>query len=142
LRGSLDRDIKSIVAWCPDIVVSMTEQSEMDRGGCGNLAPRFAAAAIAWFHLPIRDYGGPEGTSGEAWPGLAARLHDTLAKGGAVLLHCRGGQGRSGMIALRILVERGENVDSALERIRAVRPGAVETDAQIQWASRGAPGGT
>ena len=114
----------------------------MDRGGCGNLGARLAQAAIGWFHLPIRDYGGPEGTSRESWPNLAARLHETLDKGGAVLLHCRGGQGRSGMIALRLLVERGEEVNRALAQIRAVRPGAVETDAQVQWASRSAPDGT
>jgi protein-tyrosine phosphatase len=68
-------------------------------------------------------------------PHLAARLHKIRNEGGSILLHCRGGQGRSGMIALRILVERGEEVSVALTRLRSERPGAVETEAQLIWAS-------
>jgi len=41
------------------------------------------------------------------------------------------------MIALRLLVERGEDASSALARLRAARPRAVETDAQLAWASAG-----
>ena len=60
-----------------------------------------------------------------------------LARGEGLLLHCRGGQGRSGMIALRLLVERGEAPDAGLTRLRQARPGAVETAAQLAWASGG-----
>ena len=38
------------------------------------------------------------------------------------------------MIALRLLVERGADPEAALKRLRAVRPGAVETDDQFAWA--------
>ena len=38
------------------------------------------------------------------------------------------------MIALRLMVERGEASSVAFERLRALRPGAVETDAQRAWA--------
>jgi hypothetical protein len=41
------------------------------------------------------------------------------------------------MIALRILVERGEGGEAALARLRSVRPGAVETPEQLAWASAG-----
>ena len=137
LFGALDSDVRAIVAWSPKIVVSMTEQAEMDRCGAGDLRIRLANAAIDWAHLPFRDYCGPDRAGANAWPGLAARLHEVLDDGGAILLHCRGGLGRSGMIALRILVERGEDVNVALARLRAARPGAVETDAQLVWASCG-----
>ncbi|MDH5531227.1 MAG: protein phosphatase, partial [Paracoccaceae bacterium] len=46
------------------------------------------------------------------------------------------GCGRSGMAVLRLMVEAGEPVDVALIRLRKVRPCAVETDAQLAWASR------
>ena len=115
----------------------MTERAEMDRYGGGDLVALLASASIEWRHLPIRDYGEPQGTSRDDWPKLAARLHEVLDEGGTVLLHCRGGQGRSGMIALRLLVERGEDTSSALARLRSGRPRAVETDAQLAWASAG-----
>jgi hypothetical protein len=137
LFGNFDSDITAIVGWRPTLVVSMTEEAEMHQYGSGNLGAVLGNAAIDWFHLPIRDYGGPEGSTRDAWPTLAACLHEILDKGGAILLHCRGGQGRSGMIALRVLVERREEANVALARLRAARPGAVETQAQLKWASDG-----
>jgi hypothetical protein len=137
LLGDLGSDIRAIVDWNPKIVVSMTDKSEMDRCGSGNLGADLAKASIDWFHLPIRDYGAPDDNGAMAWPGLAARLHKVLREGGSVLLHCRGGRGRSGMIALRLLVERGESAKVALGHLRSARPGAVETDAQLAWASAG-----
>jgi len=47
-----------------------------------------------------------------------------------VLIHCTGGLGRSGMIAARLLVELGEEPRLAMQRVRAARPGAIETAAQ------------
>jgi ADP-ribosyl-[dinitrogen reductase] hydrolase len=47
-----------------------------------------------------------------------------------VLLHCRGGLGRSGTIAARLLVELGENPRVAIDRVRRARHGAIETPAQ------------
>jgi hypothetical protein len=39
------------------------------------------------------------------------------------------------MAILRLLVEMGEQPEEALQRLRAVRPCAVETDAQFDWAA-------
>jgi len=134
--GALMSELDAIVAWTPDIVVSMTEQSEMDAALSGDLGARLQAVGMTWRHLPIRDFGVPDGKSAAPWPQALGELHRCLDGKGTVLLHCRGGLGRSGMLALRLLVERGEVPDAALERLRAVRPGAVETQEQLAWAVR------
>ncbi len=135
LGGMLDDDIDALTGWRPDIVVSMTTLQEMTAAGAVGLGPRLEAEGIAWAHFPIVDYGGPEDESSALWPSLSDQIHSCIDRGGAVLFHCRGGRGRSGMMALRVLVERGEDARQALARIRLVRPGAVETDEQISWAS-------
>ena len=53
--------------------------------------------------------------------------------GESVVVHCRGGLGRTGLIAVRLLVELGESPVSALVRVRAARPGAVETVEQEKY---------
>ena len=53
-----------------------------------------------------------------------------LRDGGRVLLHCRAGLGRTGMIAARLLVELGTPPDAAIVSVRAARTGAIETRAQ------------
>lgn len=131
--GDLAGDVAVIAAWSPRVVVSLTELQELEAHGAKRLASLLGATHR---HLPIVDYGVPEADD-TAWAGLRGELHAVLAAGGRVLLHCMGGCGRSGMIALRLMVERGEGAEAALARLRAVRPCAVETDAQGAWASAG-----
>jgi protein-tyrosine phosphatase len=133
--GDLAGDMELIHAWRPAFVVSMTEAAEMNAHGGAELPALLERAGIAWRHFPIIDFGAPEAAALSEWPALAAKLHAALDAGAGVLLHCRGGLGRSGMVSLRLLVERGEEPAAALLRMRAVRPGAVETEEQRRWAA-------
>lgn len=136
--GDLDADMIVLLKWGPAAVVSMTELDEMRRAGAADLPGRLKEAGIDWHHLPIRDYGGPSGGTADAWPALSRALHAILDEGGSVLTHCYGGHGRSGMVTLRLMTERGEDAEKALARIRAARPGCVEAPAQFAWAAAGA----
>lgn len=56
-----------------------------------------------------------------------------LARGDKVLIHCRGGLGRTGVVAARLLIEAGTEPDLAAKLVRAARPGAIETWEQYQY---------
>lgn len=129
----LETDLATTLEWAPAVVVSMTEKDEMETAGSAGLEAALTKVGVQWAHFPIRDYGGPNHANVAEWPGLSATLHTCLDRGEGVLLHCKGGQGRSGMIALRLLVERGEDPNAALLRLRTARPGAVETQEQMSW---------
>lgn len=126
-EGDYVGDLARVVAWGPDLVVSMTLLSEM--GAAGGLANDLEALGIAWRHLPVEDYGIPDATA-------TASVADimVLANGQRALIHCYGGCGRSGMLALRLMIHAREPAAAALKRLRAVRPCAVETDEQLRWA--------
>ncbi|QCO56283.1 protein phosphatase [Pseudorhodobacter turbinis] len=109
-----------------DLVLTLLE--EMPAG----LAAALAGAAIAQRHFPIADFCVPPQDSMGEWAALSHDLHGVLAQGGRVIIHCRAGCGRTGMIALRLMEEARE--PDALARLRAVRPCAVETEAQMAWA--------
>ncbi len=130
--GDLAGDLAQIVEWRAALVVSMTEADEMVAKGAGGLEAALGTVGIGWRHFPIHDYGAPANAD-MRWPQLSQELHAMLDQGQAVLLHCAGGKGRSGMVALRLLTERGLEPDVALALIRAMRPGAVETQAQEAW---------
>jgi protein-tyrosine phosphatase len=49
------------------------------------------------------------------------------------VIHCRGGLGRSGTVAAACLVALGHGPAEAIERVRAARPGAVESRSQEEW---------
>ena len=66
-------------------------------------------------------------------------LRQILQNGEDVLVHCRGGLGRAGTIGARLLVELGMEPVKAIQQIRAVRPGAIETKAQENHVLRLTP---
>jgi ADP-ribosyl-[dinitrogen reductase] hydrolase len=83
-----------------------------------------------WMHLPIRDVDVPDDRFERAWALTGPTLHRRIDRGERILIHCRGGLGRTGLVAGLILVERGVTPRQAIERVRAVRPHAIETRAQ------------
>ena len=128
--GDYAGDLVDLLAWQPALVISLTTHAER-AATAPDLSADLARHGTLCRAFPITDYSTPE----TGWPALSPLIHAALAKGDRVLLHCMGGCGRSGMIALRLMVEAGEDPDAALIRLRGVRPCAVETDEQFRWAS-------
>lgn len=126
--------IQDIAAWGADLVVSMTTFEEMKALGAEQMPDDLAAKGIKWLHFSVRDYHAASAEAAPVWRVISQTAHRVLCEGGKVLLHCKGGCGRSGMVALRLLVEAGEEPILALERLRQVRPCAVETKSQTDWA--------
>jgi ADP-ribosyl-[dinitrogen reductase] hydrolase len=129
----LDTDLDAIAAWGPGAVVTLIEAHEFRMLKVPDLGERIRARGMAWHHLPVVDLAAPDARFEAGWrdagPALAARLRE----GGRVLVHCRGGLGRAGTVAARLLVELGAGPDDAIRRVRAARPGAIETPAQERY---------
>ncbi|MFZ3580616.1 protein-tyrosine phosphatase family protein [Loktanella sp. DJP18] len=133
--GDYAADFRSLLRWGASLVVSLMEPSEMSALGV-TLGTDLRHAPPDWVNMPIPDYGIPDADTTERWVSLESRIAAQLAAGKRVLFHCKGGCGRSGMIVLRLMVLHGEAPAAALARLRAVRPCAVETQAQLIWATR------
>jgi ADP-ribosylglycohydrolase len=88
---------------------------------------------MKWVHLPIRDVSVPDAKFEAAWATAGLELRDCLQRGGSILLHCRGGLGRTGTIAARLLVELGMDAQDAIDAVRRVRPGEIETREQTSY---------
>ena len=85
-----------------------------------------------WF--PIPDVTAPSEIEGVAT--LVDDIVDAMSTGETVVVHCRGGLGRSGTIAACCLVARGRRPVEAIELVRAARPGAVEVRDQEDFVAR------
>lgn len=84
---------------------------------------------IELLHLPTEDTCAvslPMLDEGVAW--VAARL----ARGGRVLVHCQHGIGRSALLALCVLVERGDEPLAALARAKQARSKVSPSPSQLE----------
>jgi ADP-ribosyl-[dinitrogen reductase] hydrolase len=129
-------DMSAIRAWGATAVVTLLEKHEFETLSVEALPEAVAWAGIEWHHLPVTDVHAPDERFEMRWVYAGVRLRERLRAGERVLIHCRGGLGRAGTVAARLLVEFGATPADAIARVRAARPGAIETTAQERWVAR------
>ena len=127
----LDCDLDAVANWGAAAVVSLIEEHEIATLAVAPLGEKVAMRHMAWFHLPIADVSVPGPHFEARWESDGPALRDLLRAGFDVLVHCKGGLGRAGTIAARLLVELGWEPAAAISAVRKMRPGAIETSAQL-----------
>ena len=130
-------DVAAIATWRPSAVLTLLEAHEFFRLGVPELARALKAAGLEWHHLPIPDMGTPGPEFVHGWTRARHRVLGSLGSGERVLIHCAAGLGRTGMLAAMLLTKLGVSPIDAIRRVRAARPGAIETEAQAAFVSSG-----
>ncbi|TPN53903.1 ADP-ribosylglycohydrolase family protein [Mesorhizobium sp. B1-1-7] len=134
----LNVDLNEVSRWGAAAVVSLIEGHEFRELQVERLGEEVRRRHMEWLHMPIVDVGVPDIHFEKEWPGNSAKLRGLLRRGNRVLIHCRGGIGRAGMVSARLLVELGADPREAVAIVRRVRhPNAVETRAQEIWVEAG-----
>ena len=84
-------------------------------------------------HSPIPDMAAPGLT--QAWA-LCRRLGEALEGGEVVTVHCRAGRGRTGTLLACYDIWRGQDPVAALERVRNIHPGWIQSEEQVAFLQR------
>jgi predicted protein tyrosine phosphatase len=90
---------------------------------------RLRIHGIRLLHLPTRD---TRAISQRRLQRGVAFATEGLDRGEGVLIHCQYGIGRSALLALCVLVERGEPPLAAMERAKAARPVVSPSPEQLE----------
>lgn len=135
----LDVDLDAVARWGAAAIVTLVESHELEALQVTGLGDAVARRHMAWFHLPVRDFSAPSAQFDESWRTAGEGLRDILRAGFNVLVHCKGGLGRAGTIAAKLLVELGQSPGQAIGAVRAARPGAIETEAQLAYVKNCRP---
>ena len=127
----LDLDLDEVMRWGATAVITLITEAELDALQVRGLPEAVENRHMEWWHLPIPDVQPPGPEFELAWEVAGEAIRDRLAQGFDVLVHCKGGLGRAGTVAARLLVELGEDCDEAIRRVREARSGsAIETHEQ------------
>lgn len=132
----LEIDLDAINAWGANLVLTLVEPVELTSLKVPHLGQAIQNRGMDWRHLPIADFSIPTDEFEQQWLTEGQEIRDLLRKGGNVLVHCKGGLGRAGMIAARLLVELGMEPEDAILTVRKARKGAIETPSQLALVRR------
>lgn len=116
--------------WC------LVETHELIGLRVENIGTAVAARGMRWFHLPIPDVTAPGPSFESAWVTAGPELQDILRRGDSIFVHCKGGLGRAGTVAARLLVEAGFDPEQAIADVRAARTGAIQVPEQEAYVRR------
>ena len=134
---SLALDVAAIRQWGANLVISLIEDAEFSELRVEKLPDMLREANVEWMHMPIADYAAPNLGFDLRWETLGPQVQARLNQGERILVHCKGGLGRAGTIAAKLLIERGISVDEAMQLVRKTRsPEAIQTTEQEQYLQR------
>jgi atypical dual specificity phosphatase len=145
-RPGRERDLEEDLAWLHSagirVLVSLTEEPVPEKA--------LEKYGMTGLHLPVEDFTPPTLEQMDRFIGEVdrAKLEDF-----SLGIHCTAGKGRTGTMLAAYLVTQGLSAEEAIEEIRNLRPGSVETPDQEEQVAefarrrdlsskKKAPGGT
>ncbi|MEE9913213.1 MAG: ADP-ribosylglycohydrolase family protein [Deltaproteobacteria bacterium] len=129
----LDIDLQAIQDWGAQALVNLMEEHEYDLLRVPDYVQKAHTYPMEFYHLPITDVHPPDERFNGLWKSAGPKLRQILLDGGKILLHCRGGLGRTGTVAAQLLVELGMPHKAAVKAVRDARHGTIETRDQEKY---------
>ena len=114
-------------------LITLMPASELAAHQAQALGDDCQAAGLAWFHCPIADDHAPQADFVSAWQLAGPVVHQLLADGKTVAIHCKGGSGRTGLMAAQILLERGQSKAAVKGAVQTLRPYALTLEPHVQY---------
>ena len=132
----LEASLSELKEWGAHAILSLMLADEMVENKVASLGEETQKQGMNWFHLPIEDDEVPLADFEQSWKTVGPQVHELLDNGKSIAIHCKGGSGRTGMVAARIMLERGANLEECIAQIKEQRPGAFRAPLQQDYAKK------
>lgn len=133
---SLSDALNTLVEAGADAVITMLSDEELEALSLPNFSTEVAQKNIDWFQLPIEDDCAPSQPFEHAWNTSKDALLALVKNKKTLVIHCRGGTGRTGLMAAILLFEAGEQWPTIKAQIQSVRPKALTLSAHTDYLKK------
>jgi protein-tyrosine phosphatase len=136
VRGRWERDLAADMRALEEkhkvnVLVSLMEKHEYRGYRIPELLEQNRFGNIEILRFAIEDMGVPQEAESEKFETFVEDVAQRLERGQNVVVHCRGGLGRTGTLAACVLVALGDHTaDEAKATVREARKGTVQTREQ------------
>lgn len=135
--GTKDADLDTSLAQLKQqgvaAIVTALDESELASKGVAELGEKAQQLGMKWFQIEIEDDCAPGDEFAAKWQQASPELHQVIAQGGKVAMHCMGGSGRTGLLAAHFLLEMQWQLDDIVREVQALRPGAFTKSVQVDY---------
>ena len=123
--ASLHDSLAQLKAAGAAALITLMPAQELTQNNADNIGTICTEQGLAWFQLPIEDDCAPEHAFEQAFSTNKAAILALLHNGQTVAIHCKGGSGRTGLMAAILMTELGYSKTDATAQVQRLRPKAL-----------------
>lgn len=122
---SLSDSVTQLKAADATAIITLMPQQELTQNNADSLGAICAELGIQWFQLPIEDDCAPGHSFEQAFAAHKTAILALLQADKTVAIHCKGGSGRTGLMAAILMAKLGYNKADATTQVQNLRPKAL-----------------
>lgn len=122
---SLINSVAQLKAAGAAALITLMPVHELTQNNADNIGAFCSEQGLAWFQLPIEDDCAPEHAFEQAFSANKAAILALLQNGQTIAIHCKGGSGRTGLMAAILMMQLGYSKTEAQALVQQLRPKAL-----------------
>lgn len=132
-ESSLEAAVNTLATAGAKAVITVLPDEEIQTLDVSDLGKQIIHSGMQWFQLPIEDGQSPGSLFLSTFSAVKNELVTLLKNKSTIAIHCRGGSGRTGLLAAILLLELGVDWRSTKSLVQSARPNALTLDAHTHF---------
>jgi protein-tyrosine phosphatase len=114
-------------------LITMMPDEELHKIGVMDLPASVVRSGMQWYQLPVDDDAAPTESFQQQWLKNRHEIMSSLARGDTIAVHCRGGSGRTGLMAAILISEQEIDASTTTTLVRSLRPNSLKLSSHLEY---------
>ncbi|MES9851551.1 MAG: dual specificity protein phosphatase family protein [Candidatus Thiodiazotropha sp. L084R] len=132
----LETSVRQLKEAGAESIITLMPTEEMHQYNADSLPQVCKQKGLGWFHLPVEDEAAPGNDFQQIWNEHKTQILQLIEQGGSTAIHCRGGSGRTGLMATILLLARGIEFENAVALVKSLRPNSLKLPAHLEYLTQ------